>query len=57
MILKRYEEALAAYDQAIRLGPNVADAYSGKGIALTGLGRQKEAKQAYEKAQQLQNNH
>lgn len=33
--LKRYEEALAAYEQAIRLDPNFAEyAYTGKGNAL-----------------------
>jgi tetratricopeptide (TPR) repeat protein len=53
--LKRYEEALAAYEQAIRLDPNDADAYNGKGIALRNLNRHEEAKQALEKAHQLEN--
>jgi tetratricopeptide (TPR) repeat protein len=51
--LKRYEEALAAYEQAIRLDPNLALAYSNKGFALYGLKRYQEAGQAFEKARQL----
>jgi len=50
---KQYEEALAAYDQAIRLDPNYALAYYGKGVALEALRRKSEAQQAYEKARQL----
>jgi tetratricopeptide (TPR) repeat protein len=51
--LKRYEEALAAHEQAIRLDPNYAYAYSGKGNALNKLKRSKEALQYYEKVRQL----
>jgi tetratricopeptide (TPR) repeat protein len=51
--LKRYEEALAAYEQAIRLDPNFAVAYHNKGVALDNLRRSKEAQQCYEKARQL----
>jgi len=36
---ERYTEALAAYEQAIRLVPNSAKAYSGKGYALERLKR------------------
>ena len=50
--LKRYEEALVAYDQAIRLDPNLAFAYN-KGDVLDALKRPKEAKHAYEKAREL----
>jgi len=32
--LKRYEEALAAYEQAIQLAPKYAPAHSGKGLVL-----------------------
>jgi tetratricopeptide (TPR) repeat protein len=52
--LKRYEEALAVYVQAIRLDPNFANAYNNKGIALNDLKRYKEADQAFEKARQLE---
>ena len=51
--LKRYSEALAAYEQAIRLDPNYAPAYYGKGLTLDKLRQSKEAKQAYDKARQL----
>src|SRR5260370_1268376 len=54
--LKRYEEALAAYEQAIRLDPNFANAYNGKGIALYGLKRHEEALAAYEQAIRLDPN-
>jgi len=50
---ERYEEAIAAYDQAIRLDPNYALAYYNKGCALDNLGRSKEARYCYEKARQL----
>ena len=52
--LKRYEEALAAYEQAIRLDPNFAYAYENKGDVLRDLKRFKEAEQAFEKARQLE---
>ena len=51
--LKRYEEALATCEQAIRLDPNFAKAYDRKGWILSALKRNVEAKQAYEKALQL----
>ncbi len=50
--LKRYEEALAAYEQALRLDPNFAFAYYNKGVTLERLGRKREAQQAYERARQ-----
>jgi len=55
--LKRYKEALSAYEQAILPAPKNAFAYHWKGDALKQLGRQTEAQQAYEKAQQLRNEH
>ncbi len=48
--LKRYEEAIAAYDQAIRLNPNYALAYNNKGIALKNLKRHEEAIAASDQA-------
>jgi len=51
---KRYEEALAAYEQAIRLDPTNADFYYMKGNVLRDLKRYKEAEQAFEKASQLE---
>jgi tetratricopeptide (TPR) repeat protein len=35
--LGRYEEAIAAYDEALRLDPNDKDAYEKKGEALLAL--------------------
>jgi tetratricopeptide (TPR) repeat protein len=54
--LKRYEEALAAFEQAIRLDPNDASTYHGKGIALGGLKRYEEALAAFEQAIRLDPN-
>ena len=51
--LKQYSEALAACEQAIRLDPNLAVAYSSKGIALSGLKRYDEATAAYLQAVRL----
>ncbi len=51
--LKRYEEELAAYEQAIRLDPTDAHAYFYKGNALYMLKRYEEALGAYEQAIRL----
>jgi len=51
--LKRYEEALAAYEQAIRLDPNYAKAYYNIGVALYDLKRYEEALAAFEQAIRL----
>jgi Flp pilus assembly protein TadD len=51
--LKRYEEALAAYECAIFVEPNNSNAYNSKSKALKRLGRLKEANQAQEKALQF----
>jgi tetratricopeptide (TPR) repeat protein len=47
---KRYEEALAAYEQAIRLDPKLASAYTNKGSALHNLKRYEEALVAFDQA-------
>ncbi len=54
--LKRYEEAIVAYEQAIRLDPNYALAYYNKGNALGDLKRYEEALAAYEQAIRLDPN-
>jgi tetratricopeptide (TPR) repeat protein len=54
--LKRYEEALAAYEKAIRLDPNFAAAYNNKGDALYKLNCIEEALAAYEQAVRLDPN-
>jgi predicted negative regulator of RcsB-dependent stress response len=51
--LKRYEEVLAALDQAIRLDPNKARAHTGKGGALSNLNRYEEALTAFDQAIRL----
>jgi len=56
MNLRRYEEALAAYEQAIRLDPNFARAYNGKGLTLNSLKRYEEAIAAFEQAIRLDPN-
>ncbi len=48
--LKRSQEALTAYEQAIRLDPNYALAYHNKGNVLHGLKRSQEALAAFEQA-------
>jgi tetratricopeptide (TPR) repeat protein len=55
--LMRYEESLAAYEQAIRLDPNYAVAYNNKGTALYGLKRYEEALEAYEQTLRLDPNY
>jgi len=51
--LERYEEALAAFEQAIRVDPNAPGYYVCKAEVLERLGRRNEAQQFYEKARQL----
>ncbi len=53
----RYEEALAAYEQAIRLDPNYAFAHWGKGNVLRDLKRYEEALAACDRAILLGANH
>ncbi len=54
---KRYEEALTAYEQAIRLDPNNAVAHYNKGNTLNDLKRHKEALAACEQAISLDPNY
>ena len=53
---RRYQEALAAYEQAIRLDPDDVDAYINKGNALDELKRYQEALDAYEQVIRLDPN-
>lgn len=50
---KRYEEALASFEQAIRLVPNNGVFYNNKGRVLELLGKSNEAQQAHKQARQL----
>jgi len=54
--LQKYDEALAAYGQAIRLDPNDAFAYHYKGVALDELKRYEEALAALDQAIRLDPN-
>ena len=49
----KYDEAIKAYDEAIRLDPNYADAWNNKGIALDDQGKYDEAIKAYDEAIRL----
>ena len=49
----KYDEAIKAYDEAIRLDPNFAKAWNNKGIALYGQGKYDEAIKAYHEAIRL----
>lgn len=52
--LKRYEEVLDAYEQALRLKPNSVTAYNSKGNTLSTLKRYEEAVQAYNQALRIE---
>ena len=49
----KYDLALKAYEKAIELKPDYADAWTNKGVTLDELGRYEEALKAYEKAIEL----
>ena len=49
----KYDEAIQAYDEAIRLDPKYADAWNNKGLVLELLSRTAEANEAYAKAEEL----
>mgnify|MGYP006424353483 CR=1 FL=1 len=52
--LERYEEAIACFDEAIRLDPEYLLALYAKGNLLRKLGRDEEAEQCLAKARELQ---
>jgi hypothetical protein len=54
--LKRLDEALASYDQAVALWPDDADAHYHRGVVLTDLRRLDEALAAYDRALALRPN-
>ena len=51
--LKRFDDALSAYDRAISLAPDLADAWLGRGKVLSQLARHADAQSAYTKALEL----
>jgi Flp pilus assembly protein TadD len=48
--VRRYEEALKAYDRSLALQPNAGWVINGKGIVLERMGRFEEALRCYEQA-------
>ncbi len=54
--LGEYDEAIEAYDEAIRLNPNYAKAWFNKGLSLDDLGKYDEAVKAYDEAIRLDPN-
>jgi TIR domain/TPR repeat/Tetratricopeptide repeat len=54
LALRRYSDAVTAYERAIALDPQLAPAYASLGDALEELGRTQDAEQAREQAKQLE---
>jgi len=52
-----YDDAIKAYDEAIRLDPNLVETWSNKGVALAILGKYDEAIQALDEAIRLNPNY
>ncbi|NEP56880.1 MAG: tetratricopeptide repeat protein [Symploca sp. SIO2G7] len=52
--LKRYEQALDAYEQAVAIRPEYAEAWQGQGSTLSQLQQYEEALEAYDQAIQIQ---
>ncbi|MBH8563665.1 tetratricopeptide repeat protein, partial [Nostoc sp. CENA67] len=52
--LQRYQDALAAYQEAVNIRPDYAQGWNGQGKTLSALKRYKEALAAYDKAIQIQ---
>jgi tetratricopeptide (TPR) repeat protein len=53
MELNRYEDAVKAYNQGLKLDPNNIKAWSAKAFAVNRLGDQKEAAKCYRKAMEI----
>jgi tetratricopeptide (TPR) repeat protein len=54
--LRRYEDAIASYDEALELQPNDALTWYNRGVALGKLGRYEDAIDSYNKALELRPN-
>ena len=52
----KYIEAIKAYDEAIRINPNLATAWSNKGVAFYGQGKYDEAIKAFDEAVRIDPN-
>ncbi|PSB41150.1 hypothetical protein C7B80_31550 [Cyanosarcina cf. burmensis CCALA 770] len=53
---KEYEEAIASYDQALKINPNNNDAWHSRGYALSNVGRYEEAIASYDQALKINPN-
>jgi tetratricopeptide (TPR) repeat protein len=51
--LKKYDKSLDCYNKSIELNPNDSEAWKGKGKVLEALGREKEADEAFRKAEEI----
>ena len=51
--MSKYDEAIKAYDEAIRLDPKDAGTWGTKGAALAGQGKYEEAIKAFDEAIRL----
>lgn len=49
----RYDEAIQAFDEAIKLDPQNGGLWNNKGLALNALGQTYEADEAFAKAKEL----
>lgn len=56
IINQQYEEAIAAYDKALQIKPDLHEAWYNRGIVLRQLGRYEEAMDSFDKALQLKPN-
>jgi Flp pilus assembly protein TadD len=48
-----YNESIKAYDMAIEIDPQLAEAWTNKGVALQQLGRTADADAAFARAEEL----
>ncbi len=53
---RQYEEAIASYDKAVEIQPNLDAAWNNRGFALDELGRNEEAIASYDKAVEIKPN-
>ena len=53
----RYEDAIAAYDRALQIQPDLADTWNNRGVVLTRMQRYPEAIASYEKATTIRPNY